>query len=350
MASRFENLAISYGSLDLIRFFLFCCQLPSAFLWSWSAILLQYNVFRRCYPLRRCASAASVRFPLWREQFEPYLPARYVLSDNFYSGTNNHVVVPQYLSCSAEANHLTVDSCCVETFGGLVLATQFWDTYTGLESQGQLLPENTWGLHGLWPDFCNTSYTQYCDIRYPFLFPSFSRADLPCSRQFDPNPSPSTTTGPNGTLTPVPKYTGPGVDTFLEAFGKYDLLAWMNTYWINQGAPNVNFWAHEFSKHGTCYSTFDTPCYGPQYKEHEDVVDFFETAVEFYLGLPTWTWLEQAGITPSNTSTYTLSAVQGALEAKFGAVPYIGCTGPRYNGTTTGNATDKGYTYIDEVW
>ncbi|MCJ1325440.1 hypothetical protein MMC10_002103 [Thelotrema lepadinum] len=256
---------------------------------------------------------------------------------SLYGESNlNHTcqLVPQYLSCSAEANHLTVDSCCVETFGGLVLATQFWDTYTGLESQGQLLPENTWGLHGLWPDFCNTSYTQYCDI----------------SRQFDPNPSPSTTTGPNGTLTPVPKYTGPGVDTFLEAFGKYDLLAWMNTYWINQGAPNVNFWAHEFSKHGTCYSTFDTPCYGPQYKEHEDVVDFFETAVEFYLGLPTWTWLEQAGITPSNTSTYTLSAVQGALEAKFGAVPYIGCTGPRYNGTTTGNATDKGYTYIDEVW
>ena len=74
--------------------------------------------------------------------------------------------VPQYLSCSAEANPQTVDSCCVETFGGLVLATQFWDTYTGLESQGQLLPQNTWTLHGLWPDFCNTSFTQYCDLKY----------------------------------------------------------------------------------------------------------------------------------------------------------------------------------------
>ena len=37
-----------------------------------------------------------------------------------------------------------VDSCCQETFGGLVLSTQFWSTYTGRESSGQLLPQNSW--------------------------------------------------------------------------------------------------------------------------------------------------------------------------------------------------------------
>lgn len=116
------------------------------------------------------------------------------------------------------------------------------DTYTGLEAEGQLIPPETWTLHGLWPDFCNGSYTQYCDL----------------SRQFDPSPSPNTTNGlANGTI--VPTYTGPGVNTFIRTFGKYDLLAYMNKYWVNQGASNEGFWAHEFSKHATCYSTFDVP-------------------------------------------------------------------------------------------
>jgi hypothetical protein len=71
-----------------------------------------------------------------------------------------------YLSCSAMAHPNVTDSCGIETFGGLVLSTRFWNTYTGLESQGQVLPKNTWTLHGLWPDFCNGSYTQYCDLKY----------------------------------------------------------------------------------------------------------------------------------------------------------------------------------------
>lgn len=196
------------------------------------------------------------------------------------------------------------------------------------------MPPNTWTLHGLWPDFCNGSFTQYCDL----------------SRQYDPDPSPNTTNGePNGT--PVPPYTGPNVGTFIEAFGKYDLLAWMNTYWINQGAPNYDFWAHEFSKHGTCYSTFDLPCYGPKYVEHEDVIQFFETAIMYYKRLPTFDWLAESGIVPSNSTTYTLSHIQNALTWKYGAVPYLGCSGPRYNSTHAGaNSTDNGRIILDEVY
>lgn len=108
------------------------------------------------------------------------------------------------------------------------------DTYTGLESEGQVLPRNSWTLHGLWPDFCNGSFTQYCDL----------------NRQYDPSPSPNTTNGlSNGT--PVPPYKGPNIGTFLEPFGKYDLLEYMNKYWISQGSPNYDFWGHEFSKHAT---------------------------------------------------------------------------------------------------
>lgn len=47
------------------------------------------------------------------------------------------------------------------------------------------------------------------------------------SRQYDPEPSPNTTTG-TSTGTPVLPYNGPNIGTFLEPFGKYDLLAYMN--------------------------------------------------------------------------------------------------------------------------
>lgn len=145
---------------------------------------------------------------------------------SLYGESNlNHtcILTPDYLSCSPQANAATVDSCCVETYGGLLVSTQYWDTYTGLEAQGQFLPAYTWTIHGLWPDFCNGSYTQYCDL----------------ARQFDPSPSPNTTNGmKNGTF--LPPYTGSNIGTFLEPLGKYDLLAYMNKYWISQGSPNYD--------------------------------------------------------------------------------------------------------------
>jgi ribonuclease T2 len=87
---------------------------------------------------------------------------------------------------------------------------------------------------------------------------------------------------------------------------------------VSQGGPSPNFWAHEFSKHATCYSTFDVPCYGPEYVEHEDVIDFFETAIMYYLRLPTHVWLANKGMKPSNTTTYSLSDMRAALTAGFG--------------------------------
>lgn len=237
------------------------------------------------------------------------------------------------LSCPSQ-DPSKVDSCCVETFGGLVLSTQFWDVYTGLESQGQLLPTDTWTLHGLWPDFCNGSYTQYCDL----------------NRQYDPIPSPNTTTGlPNGTV--VPPYTGPNIGTFLEPFGRFDLLEYMNTYWIAWLQDNAGFWGHEFSKHATCFSTFNVPCYGPQYRQHEDVVDFFETAIKYYKRFPTFDWLAAENITPSNSTTYTYSDLRDVLFKQHGGIPFLGCSGPRYNTTAAGkNSTDNGYTVLSEVW
>jgi ribonuclease T2 len=254
-----------------------------------------------------------------------------------YPGTSdlNHTCILQtpLLSCPPQ-NPQDVDTCCTETYGGLLLTTQFWDTYTGLEDEGQLLPPQQWTLHGLWPDFCNGSYTQYCDL----------------TRQYDPDPSPNTTTGtPSGV--PVPPWTGATIGSFVEKFGRYDLLAWMNKYWVNQGGTNDEFWAHEFSKHATCFSTFDIPCYGPKYVEHEEVVEFFETAIMYYLKVPTFTWLADKGIMPSNDSTVSLGDLQDALVEGYGALPYIGCSGTRYNETDAGmGGEDSGRTVVSEVW
>lgn len=256
-----------------------------------------------------------------------------VAQAKLYSNTSesNHTCALQkpIVSCSAAALDLAnIDTCCQETYGGLVLSTQFWDTYTGREKDGQILPKNHWTLHGLWPDLCNGNYTQYCDF----------------DRQYDPEPSPPVVNGKT-----VPKYNGPGVDKFVENFGRYDLLKWMKTFWVSQGQSNEAFWAHEFSKHGTCYSTFDTPCYGKHYQKHEDVVEFFETAAMYYNRLPTYEWLKDAGIEPSNKTTYSLSDIQSALKKHYGATPYIGCSGPRYNETSK-NSSDHGSTVLSEVW
>lgn len=88
------------------------------------------------------------------------------------------------------------------------------------------------------------SFTQYCDL----------------SRQYDPKPSPNTTTGtPSGK--PVPPYKGESIDNWFAPYGKFDLLAYMKKFWVSQGDLNWVFWAHEFSKHATCYSTFQTECF-----------------------------------------------------------------------------------------
>jgi ribonuclease T2 len=122
-------------------------------------------------------------------------------------------------------------------------------------------------------------------------------------------------------------------------------------YWISQGSPNGNFWGHEFSKHATCFSTFDNPCYGLQYRQHEEIVDFFGTAVMYYENLPTYGRLSAKNIRPSNTTTFSLTDMQTALTVGFDALPHIGCSGPRYNTTVAGQGTlDNGFTYVSEVW
>ncbi|KAG5654696.1 hypothetical protein H0H81_007452 [Sphagnurus paluster] len=161
--------------------------------------------------------------------------------------------------------------------------------------------------------------------KFPDTFPAILS-------QYDPTPSPSKF--PNGTI--IPAYTGPGVDTFIREFGRHDLLSYMNKYWINQNAPNPDLWAHEFSKHATCTSTFDLQCYGSSYKKNQELINYFDATIRANHHFPTFDILAASGIVPSNKTSYTLAQFESAIAAQVGATPYLGC---RSNGTV-----------LTEVW
>ncbi|ORY76635.1 ribonuclease T2-like protein [Protomyces lactucae-debilis] len=203
---------------------------------------------------------------------------------------------PQPLSCNLGST--TVDKCCSPQPGGLTLVTQFWSTYTGTSAK---LPAKSWGVHGLWPDNCNGTYEQYCSA--------------------------------------ARNISGPQTIQYLMSHGRSDLLTQMNNVWINQGLTNDDLWAHEFAKHATCTSTFDLDCYAPLYAantsaaakanggagEGLDVVDYMETTLNYFTSHPTYEWLARAGITPSNTTTYSLSQIQAAIRNATGVNAFVGC-------------------------
>lgn len=158
--------------------------------------------------------------------------------------------------------------------------TEFWDT---APSTG---PNNSWTIHGLWPDKCDGTYEANCD--------------------------------------PSREYTN--ITAILQSYGKTDLLEYMSTYWKDYQGNDETFWEHEWGKHGTCISTLDTECY-EGHKGQEEVVDYFEVAVGLYKGLSSFEVLAAAGIIPSTTVTYTLSAIQAALTASHGYPVTLGCSG-----------------------
>ncbi|KAL8276342.1 hypothetical protein RQP46_011267 [Phenoliferia psychrophenolica] len=240
-------------------------------------------------------------------------PVLAILSTTVLAAAGNQA--PVY---SCENTTTIQNTCCSPTPGALVLATQYWNTYTGLESSGQFLPENSWTIHGLWPDFCDGSYTQYCDL----------------SRQYDPSPSPNTTNGlANGTV--VPAWKGETMTDLLKRFGRRDLLSYISGFWVGRGSSSDSLWAHEFSKHATCTSTFDVACYA-DYAQGMEVVDYFQASIRAFKNYPSFSILAAAGVVPSNTTTYTLAALQSAFVSQTGAVPYFGCQGPAGNKTILG--------------
>jgi len=187
------------------------------------------------------------------------------------------------LSChntTAQAN-----LCCFNSPGGALLQTQFWDTSppTG--------PDDSWTVHGLWPDNCDGTYEANCD----------------------------------------PKRAYTNITEILQAAGADDTLSYMQKYWKDYNGNDESFWEHEWSKHGTCISTLDPTCY-PDYQPTQEVPIFFNRTVSLFQSLPSYTFLSDAGIVPSTSQTYTSADIQAALSKNHdGMEVYLGCSSGALN-------------------
>ncbi|KAK3901090.1 hypothetical protein C8A05DRAFT_35250 [Staphylotrichum tortipilum] len=193
-----------------------------------------------------------------------------------------HLAAAASVTCSASAplschNTTSYDTCCLNYPGGHLLLTQFWDTNPATG------PSNSWTIHGLWPDHCDGTYDSSCDS---------SRA-----------------------------YTN--ITQILQAAAP-STLQYMQTYWKDYTGNDETFWEHEWGKHGTCISTLKPSCY-TNYQPTQEAVDFFSKTVALFQTLPSYSWLSAAGIVPSSTATYTLSAIQSALTSRFGYAVTINC-------------------------
>lgn len=183
------------------------------------------------------------------------------------------------ISCSSSNEA----SCCFESPGGILLQTQFWD-YSPATG-----PDDLFTLHGLWPDNCDGTYEQFCDN--------------------------SNTIANDGS----------SIESIIvDSFGDQELYDNLNVAWKDIKGNDHSLWAHEWNKHGTCINTILPKCY-TNYQQHQNVYNYYKILYDLFETLPTYKWLVDAGITPSNSKTYTKSQIQQALNSKFGADVYFKC-------------------------
>ncbi|SCV05754.1 LANO_0H14444g1_1 [Lachancea nothofagi CBS 11611] len=206
------------------------------------------------------------------------------------------------LTCS---NHTIIDdSCCFEYPGGVMMQTQFWDYSPprGMESghwsdelEKQLGPNTSFTNHGLWPDNCDGGYQQFCDN----------------SRQIDDVYN----------LLKSKQFNHEG----LEIQGE-ELLDRMSKLWKSNTGDHESLWIHEFNKHATCIKTLKPQCYarwdGDEAKVTDDynkkgVYDYYRIAMKLYESLDSFKALEDNGITPSTTKSYTRDEISKALSSAF---------------------------------
>ncbi|KAF9909099.1 ribonuclease T2-like [Lobosporangium transversale] len=179
------------------------------------------------------------------------------------------------LSCTAESSG--VDACCLPGMG-LILLTLQW--YNGLG------PADEFTIHGLWPDTCSGGQgpSTGCDA----------------NRIYD------------------------NIETRLKAYpgtpaGFIDQL---NTYWSSYKGDNNAFWAHEWSKHGTCISNLAPNC-SSNYVQDQDVYNYFSKTLALRSQYNLYKALADGGITPgSNPNTADMHT---AIKKAFGVDAQINC-------------------------
>jgi len=124
-------------------------------------VLLGDHLENRLIPMITSAAITFVASVLAHRVVEAKFPGS-ISTLNTFPDLSACVSEPSFFSC--ENTTAIKNTCCSPTPGGLVLQTQFWDTWTGLEKRGQKLPKGSWTIHGLWPDNCD-GYATYLEIQ-----------------------------------------------------------------------------------------------------------------------------------------------------------------------------------------
>ncbi|OAG34625.1 hypothetical protein AYO21_11221 [Fonsecaea monophora] len=198
---------------------------------------------------------------------------------------------PPSLSCPSPPAQ-DVNTCCVNHPSGHFLQTQFWDT------EPPIGPNNSWTIHGLWPDLCTGGFDAFCDS-------SRSHSDIRTVLRH-------ALEGQDG--------AGEAHDGNHEAMVD-ELLSFMETYWLSLNGDHEHLWAHEWNKHGTCISTLEPDCYGAppptpnRRHRHLDVLDYFIHTTSLFKTLDTYSILAEAGILPSSQKRYKLQELEAAVES-----------------------------------
>lgn len=92
-------------------------------------------------------------------------------------------------------------------------------------------------------------------------------------------------------------------------------LLWPSYY----GSPET-FWAHEWTKHGTCAESL-----------FSREVDYFNTTLRLHAENNLERALLRAGIQPDSHITYTSEDISVAIEEELGAQPLVHCTSGKLN-------------------
>lgn len=148
--------------------------------------------------------------------------------------------------------------------GGQFALTQFWNSDPHAGPPGYLGPNNTWTIHGLWPDHCDGRFDSVCDCDRSGDCSSYNHkcSYSTCNKEYS------------------------SITRILEKFGEGDLLGYMGEHWKGINGDE-HLWQHEWSKHGTCVSTLEPGCY-VNYTSTQEVVQYFHKAVEVYKTLPSF--------------------------------------------------------------
>ncbi|KAK9762596.1 hypothetical protein K7432_011521 [Basidiobolus ranarum] len=177
------------------------------------------------------------------------------------------------VSCSLQTTN-PQNSCCAPSYG-LVVFTQQW-----LTGQG---PADSFTIHGLWPNSCNGSFSSNgCDP----------------SRQYQ------------------------DVGAIVEKQNS-TLFQLMNTYWVSYTGDNSEFWTHEWDKHGTCVSTLSPHCYGEDYQQYEEMIDYFDSVIQLHQQFDIYGALSDAGITPGNS--YSKQDMVNAVKKSLNVDAWFHC-------------------------